>query len=116
MTVLCSAVRVALDSVGTQAITGPLASHVASCAACGAEMSHHISMNVMLRRLSNDEYRAPTRLERAVMSSLGPVAVPDLEHRQYKVIPIAAAVATAAVATAAASTAVILHLRRTRAA
>lgn len=116
MTVLCSTVRVAIDTVGPSAVTGPVASHVESCAQCSVDLEWAETLTTRLRELPGAEFRAPTEFTERVMDSLGPVAVPDLETRTYKSVPIAAAVATAAVATAAAGTAVILRLRRTRAA
>lgn len=112
MNVMCSTVRVALQTVGDSAITAPLAGHVESCDSCREAVGLVASVRADLRRLPIDEFPAPSGFYRSVMSSLGPVAVPDLEGRHSKTVPIA--VATAAVATAAASTAVILHLRRTR--
>jgi hypothetical protein len=55
----------------------------------------------------------PAGIHRAVMASMGPVAVPDLEDRWDHVVPVAAA---AALATAAAGTAVLLKIYRHRAA
>jgi len=73
-------------------------------------------MPAEIASLPVDEFRTMPGFSEDVMQSLGPVAVPDLEPRQSKVVPIAAAVATAAVATDAAGTAVVLRFRRTRAA
>lgn len=116
MTVVCSTVRVALDTVGPAAITGPLGSHVESCPACASDVELSETLTTRLRMLPRSEFRAPGEFTEAVMDSLGPVAVPDLDPRHSRVVPIAAAVATAAMATAAAGTVVILRLRRTRAA
>jgi anti-sigma factor RsiW len=116
MTVVCSTVRVALDTVGIAAITGPVASHVESCATCTHEVAAFETLSAELRTLPPDVYSAPSEFEDKVMNSLGPIAVPDIELRQSKVVPLAAAVATVAMATAAAGTAVLIHLRRSRAA
>ena len=116
MTVVCSTIRVALDTVGPAAITGPLVHHVELCPSCTAELEMFESLSARLRALPRDEFRATSTFTDGVMNSLGPVAVPEPSHRHSKVVPLAAAVATAAVATAAAGTAVLLHLRRNRAA
>lgn len=116
MAVVCSTLKVALDTVGPAAISGPLASHVESCAVCANDLAVFESVEVELRTLPFNEFEAPAELQAAVMDSLGPVAVPDWESLISKSVPLAAAVATAAVATAAAGTAVILRLRRSRAA
>lgn len=116
MTVVCSTIRVALDTVGPGAITGPLAHHVESCASCTADLEMFESLSARLRGLRRDEFRVAATFTDEVMNALGPVAVPEVSHRHSKVVPLAAAVATAAVATAAAGTAVLIHLRRSRAA
>ncbi|MEZ5174719.1 MAG: hypothetical protein R2823_00725 [Acidimicrobiia bacterium] len=112
MSVLCSAVHMAIDTMGPSAVTGPLASHAGRCGDCSAEIASVVVIGHGLAGLPRDAHRAPERLTDAVMDSLGPVAVPDLESRLSLRVPVAAAV----VATAAAGTAVIIHLRRIRAA
>lgn len=116
MAALCSTVRVALETVGPTAVSGPLASHVESCARCRVDLDLAETLTTRLRMLPAAEFTAPADFTARVMGSLGPVAVPDPQTWSHKAVPIAAAVATAAVATAAAGTAVILRLRRTRAA
>jgi hypothetical protein len=116
MTVACSTVKVALDTVGPAAISGPLVSHVDSCATCAADVAVFGSIEVELAELLQDEFVAPSGFQASVMDSLGPVAVPDWVPPSSRSVPLAAAMATAAVATAAAGTAVILRLRRSRAA
>ncbi len=113
MDVRCTAVKLSLDTVGSSAIAGPIASHIDSCQVCSAEMEWRRSITASLHGLPTDEFAAPINLHPDVMSSLGPVAVPDLEPRNHRAAVATAAVATAAVATAA-GTAVLLHLRRTR--
>jgi len=116
VTLLCSTVKMALDTVGDAAITGPLATHVESCAACAAELEVFESVASDLGTLARNEFSARPDLQANVMDALGPVALPDWEEPPSKTVPIAAAVATAAVATAAAGTVVIIRLRRSRAA
>lgn len=112
MAVTCAAVRLAIDTVGVSALSRPLAFHADHCEACAQEMAASKLVRDALGRLDPAEFRAPESMHSRVMSSLGPVAVPDLAERHSLRVPVAAAV----VATAAAGTAVILHLRRTRAA
>ncbi|KAA3638551.1 MAG: hypothetical protein DWP92_05960 [Armatimonadetes bacterium] len=112
MNVMCSAVHVALDTVGTSAVTGPLAVHVERCDTCDHAVRSLQEVTVALRSLDPETYTAPRELEPDVMNALGPVAVPDPDHGMSLKVPVAAAV----VATAAAGTAVLIRYRRTRAA
>jgi len=112
MNVMCSAVRVALDTVGTSAVTGPLAGHVERCEECKHDVRSLQGVTVALRSLDPEAHTAPRGLQPEVMGSLGPVAVPDLVHGISLKMPVAAAV----VATAAAGTAVLIRIRRARAA
>ncbi len=109
MRIVCSAVHVALETVGSAAISGPVAVHVERCEACGNDLAEYAIVGSALASLSPDSYVAPATLRAEVMSSLGPVVVPDLESRTSLVVPVAAA---ALVATAAAGTAVLIALRR----
>ena len=113
MNVVCSAVHVALPTVGEAAITGPLANHVESCMACKGEVIRYRTMYRELEALDGTEHRAPQGLAAAVMNSLGPVAVEESVQRRDSKVPVAAA---AVVATAAAGTAVLLKIYRDRAA
>jgi hypothetical protein len=70
-------------------------------------------MHDRLADLRYIEMAAPAELRHSVMASIGPVAVPDLEDRWDRVVPVAAA---AALATAAAGTAVLFKIYRHRAA
>lgn len=112
MRVLCSAVHVAAGTVGESAISGPLAAHVERCEACAGEVRDLAEVSVQLRLLEPAAYRAPDSLYHDVTGSLGPFAVPDLDTRSSRMVPVAAAV----VATAAAGTAVLIRMRRQRAA
>ncbi len=112
MSVMCSAVHVALDTVGTSAVQGPLAGHVERCAVCEQDVRRLRAMTVALRSLDPQAHGAPRELRPAIMGALGPVAVPDLAPGISLKVPVAAAV----VATAAAGTAVLIRLRRARAA
>ena len=113
MSVMCSAVSVALPSVGNDAIAGRLWSHIESCAACQTRYTGYREMHDELADLRFVQIPAPIGLSQKVMASLGPVAVPDLDEGWDHVVPVAAA---AALATAAAGTAVLLKLYRHRAA
>jgi len=113
MNVLCPAVHVALGTVGVDAITGPAAAHIERCENCSVEISEHRRIQAELASLEPAAHTAPSHLQTKVMSSLGPIAVPDLESRGGIVVPVAAA---AFVATAAAGTAVLLRMRRQSAA
>jgi hypothetical protein len=112
MAVTCAAVRLAIDTVGASALSRPLAFHADHCEGCAQAMATSMRLRDGLAGLDPVEFRAPESIHPRVMSSLGPVVVPDLAERHLLRVPVAAAV----VATAAAGTAVILHLRRTRAA
>lgn len=113
MKVTCSAVHMAVGTVGTGAVTGPVASHVERCDACERELVEIHRVEEAMASLSHETHEAPAHLHTAVMSSLGPVAVPDLDPRSSFAVPVAAA---AFVATAAAGTAVLIRLRRQSAA
>ncbi len=113
MNVMCSAVQVALPTVGEAAITGPLAAHVETCMPCRGEMLRYRTMYRELRDLDPVEYKAPRGHTAEVMGGLGPVAVTVPEARMDPRVPVAAA---AVVATAAAGTAVLLKLYRDHAA
>lgn len=116
MSVLCPAVRATLDILGEVGLAGPLHTHAETCETCSAELGNYKTASNAIAGLPADEFRTDPQFVESVMQSLGPVAVPDLEPKHSKVVPIAAAVATAAVATAAAGTAVLLRVRRARAA
>ena len=81
MNVMCSAVHVALDAVGTGAITGPVAGHVERCAACERDVMDSRLVEEALKILDPAAHAAPRHLQMSVMGALGPVAVPDAEHR-----------------------------------
>ncbi|MEN8041219.1 MAG: hypothetical protein ABFR95_06910 [Actinomycetota bacterium] len=112
MNVLCSAVHVALPTVGEAAITGPLAAHVDSCMPCRGEVLRYRQMYRELDALEIDSHRAPSDLTNQVVANLGPVALVEHEPRRDNRLPVAAAV----VATAAAGTAVLYKIYRDRAA
>lgn len=116
MNLMCHTFRLTVDSVGLPGIAGPLAVHAEHCHECRPTYAVLVTMHDQLRALPMDQHRAPEGFQPGVMGALGPGLVPDLGRRSPKVVPIAAAVATAAVATAAAGTVVILKLRRVRAA
>ena len=113
MSVMCSAVHVALPTVGESAITGPLANHVESCISCRAEVARYQAMYRELVSLDRTQYRAPRGFVAGVTDNIGPVAVEDVESRIDPRVPVAAA---AVVATAAAGTAVLYKLYRDHAA
>lgn len=113
MSVMCSAVTVALPTVGNDLIGSRLWSHIESCEDCQAQYTGYRLMYKGLADLSHVQISAPAGLPQRVMMSLGPVAVPDPEDRWDHVVPVAAA---AALATAAAGTAVLLKMYRHRAA
>ncbi len=113
MSVMCSAVSVALPTVGTELMGGRLGSHLESCKECRTQHRRYAEMYGGLADLRYAQMAAPAGFTHRVMASLGPVAVPDLEDRWDHVVPVAAA---AALATAAAGTAVLLRLYRHRAA
>lgn len=113
MNVMCSAIHVALPTVGESAITGPLAAHVASCSSCWGEVARYQSMYSQLESLDLSAHRAPTGFLDSVTGHLGPVAVDTAESRLDPRVPVAAA---AVVATAAAGTAVLFKLYRDHAA
>ncbi|MCZ7532080.1 MAG: hypothetical protein M5U23_01500 [Acidimicrobiia bacterium] len=110
---MCSAVHVALDTVGTSAVAGPLAGHIERCEVCGHDVQSLQDVTMALRSLDPEAHLAPGGLQADVMGSLGPVAVPDPVHGISLKVPVAAA---AVVATAAAGTAVLIRIRRARAA
>jgi len=116
VSVMCSAVRVAMPTVGEASITGPLATHVETCVPCKGEVVRYRSMYRGLEALDATRYRAPQGFVSAVTSELGPVVVelgePRMDPRMDPRVPVAAAV----VATAAAGTAVLYKLYRDRAA
>ena len=113
MSVMCSAVTVALPTIGAEPIGGRLWSHIESCDECASHYERYSEMYDALAGLRHVEMVAPTGLPDRVMASLGPVPVPDLEERWDHVVPVAAA---AALATAAAGTAVLFKIYRHRAA
>lgn len=113
MSVLCSAVAVALPTVGTDATSGRLWSHIESCDECRAQFMRYDEMYEGLAGMRYAHVRAPGALTQRVRATLGPVAVPDIEERWDRVVPVAAA---AALATAAAGTAVLFKIYRHRAA
>jgi hypothetical protein len=113
MSVMCSAIHVALPTVGETAITGPLAVHVDSCASCWGEVARYRAIYRELGTLNATEYRAPSGFVSGVTDHLGPVAVENVESRLDPRVPVAAA---AVVATAAAGTAVLYKLYRDHAA
>jgi hypothetical protein len=113
MSVMCSAIHVALPTVGEAAITGRLAAHVEICMPCKGEVLRYRTMYRELHDLDRAKYRAPSGHTAAVMNGLGPVAVPMPEARMDPRVPVAAA---AVVATAAAGTAVLFKLYRDHAA
>lgn len=112
MSVMCSAVHVALPTVGEAAITGPITAHVETCVPCRAEVIRYRTMYRELASLDPIRYRAPYGTTAAVMGNLGPVAVESDVSRLDPRVPVAAAV----VATAAAGTAVLYRLYRQHAA
>jgi hypothetical protein len=113
VSVVCSAVSVALPTLGTDLIGGRLWSHIESCEDCFMHYVGYREMYDGLATLRFVEMPTPVGLSPSVMESLGPVAVPDLDERWDHVVPVAAA---AALATAAAGTAVLLKIYRHRAA
>ena len=86
MNVMCSAVSVALPTVGESAITGPLAAHVESCAECWGEVARYRAMYRELAMLSPTEYRAPGTFLDGVTDHLGPVAV-AIEASESRIDP-----------------------------
>ncbi len=113
MSVLCPAVHIALHTVGPGAVSGPLAAHANACDFCEADYAAFRLVEDTLASLGRTVHPAPAFLPAAVMASLGPAAVPDLEPRVSVAIPVAAA---AFIATAAAGTAVLIRMRRQTAA
>ena len=113
MSVMCSAVSVALPTLGTDLIGGRLWSHIESCENCRMHDAGYRGMYDGLANLRFVQMPAPVGLPHRVMESLGPAAVPDVEERWDHVVPVAAA---AALATAAAGTAVLFKIYRHRAA
>jgi len=113
VSVLCSAVAVALPTLGNDLIGTRLWSHIESCADCQTRHAGYREMHDELADLRFVQIPAPIGLSQKVMASLGPVAVPDLDDGWDHVVPVAAA---AALATAAAGTAVLVKLYRHRAA
>ncbi|NHZ71001.1 MAG: hypothetical protein GWP18_05100 [Proteobacteria bacterium] len=113
MNVVCSAVSVALPTVGVAGITGPLASHVDMCERCSVEVEGYGSMYTQLASLNDRHITAPGGFPQRVMASLGPVAIADRDSHRDHLVPVAAA---AALATAAAGGAVLFRLYRQRAA
>jgi hypothetical protein len=113
MRVVCSAVHVAIDTIGTGAVAGPVATHIETCDACGRELAEFTQVEESLSSLERTAHSAPRDLHPSVMGSLGPVAVPDIESRTSLAVPVAAA---AFVATAAAGTAALIMMRRQSAA
>ena len=113
MSVVCSAVHVALGAGGIGAIVGPVAAHIERCESCDREVAEFMALDDALGSLDCEVHSAPNDLPVTVMDSLGPVAVPDIESRTSLAVPVAAA---AFVATAAAGTAVLIRLRRQSAA
>ncbi|MEN8238358.1 MAG: hypothetical protein ABFR53_04050 [Actinomycetota bacterium] len=113
MSVVCSAVSVALPTVGTDLTGKRLWSHIESCDECEAQYRRYVEMYNGLATLRDTPIAPPAGLPQRVMASLGPVAVPDLEERWEHAVPVAAA---AALATAAAGTAVLFKIYRHRAA
>ena len=113
MRAVCSVVHVALGTVGANAVTGPVATHVEQCETCEREFAELALVEMELASLDPTAHTAPATLQPTVMDSLGPVAVPDMESRTSLTVPVAAA---ALVATAAAGTAVLIRLRRQSAA
>lgn len=113
MSVLCSAISAALPTVGGNAVSGPFASHLESCAHCRGEVAAYGEIYTSLEAMRQRRVSAPAALPYRVMASLGPVAAPELEERRDRRVPVAAA---AALATAAAGTAVLVSLYRHRAA
>lgn len=113
MNVVCTAVHLALPTVGPGAVTGALESHLDTCVRCTAEVAGYRKMYSQLEALETSLEPAPDDLETNVMKRLGLVAVADWQpHRDHR-IPVAAA---AVVATAAAGTVVLVKLYRERAA
>ena len=112
MSVMCSAVRIAMPTVGEVSITGPLAAHVETCVPCKGEVIRYRSMYRQLEALDASRYRAPRGFVSAVTTGLGPVAVESGESKMDPRVPVAAAM----VATAAAGTAVLYKLYRDHAA
>ncbi len=113
MSVLCSAVHIALPTVGTGTISGRLWSHIESCESCQDEYAFYREMYEKLAELRDAHMAVPVGLTKHVMDSLGPVAVPDPDERWDHVVPVAAA---AALATAAAGTVALVRFYRHRAA
>ncbi|MFV1999073.1 MAG: hypothetical protein ACC654_01760 [Acidimicrobiia bacterium] len=113
MSVLCSAVSVALPSVVSSGAAGPLSHHIGSCVRCRGEVDSYVEMYRSLELLNDTTVPAPGGLPQRVMSSLGPVAVPAPASHRDHLVPVAAA---AAIATAACGGAVLLRIYRQRAA
>ncbi len=112
MSMLCSAVSVALPTVGDAALAGPVAAHVETCMACRREVLRYRTMHSGLSSLTPERHRAPHGFTSAVMADLGPVMLRSPDQRRDPRVPVAAAV----MATAAAGTAVLFKLYRDRAA
>jgi hypothetical protein len=113
MNVVCSAVSVALPTVGSEGMSGPLAGHIEGCSTCSREVAAYEGLYAGLAGLQDVYEPAPAELANRVMANLGPVAVPDLDDRRDRRVPVAAA---AALATAAAGTAFFVRFYRHRAA
>lgn len=113
MSVMCSAVSVALPTMGTDVIGSRLQTHVESCDDCRTEHARYAEMYDGLAGLRDVQIASQGGLTQRVMSSLGPVGVPGTGERWERVVPVAAA---AALATAAAGTAVLVKIYRHRAA
>ena len=113
MSVMCSAVSVALPTVGSDLIGGRLWAHIESCEDCQTQYLSYREMYDGLSDLQHSHISVPAGLPQRVMATLGPVVVPDLDDRWDHVVPVAAA---AALATAAAGTAVLLKMYRRSAA
>jgi len=90
-----------------------MAAHIESCESCSREFAGYEAMYEGLASLSDVEMVPPYGFHWRVMTSLGPVAVPDVEDHWDRVVPVAAA---AALATAAAGTVVLVRAYRHRAA
>jgi len=111
--VVCVAVSVTLPTADVTGAAGVLATHVDACERCRSEADSYRRLHETLASMRDETVQAPGSLKPRVMSSLGPVAVPDLETSSDHRVQVAAA---AAIATAAAGTAMLMRLYRHRAA
>ena len=91
MRAACVPISATISARGEDGLTPRMQRHVEGCHQCQGELADHRMVARGLSDLRNVTYSAPAEIMPRVMADIGPWAVPDLERRRDRRIPVAAA-------------------------